>query len=311
MSISEPSDMEQSQPPVVKLVDDIPPMLNEKNNSNKKRKGRRRRPQSQSQAQAAKSPSLNYISDDGSVKSSAFSLSSSDESSSSTSADSSPKRRPQRRRRRTNGRQQQQKRTDAEVQLSLEEQNNYVAMDCEMVGVGPNGYKSMVARVTIVGWNGNILLDEFVKPQQQVTDYRTFVSGIAASDLESATLTFEECREKVLEILEGKVLVGHALKNDFRSLSISHPWDLTRDTAKYEPFMQTRFDDGVLWPRKLKDLAKQKLHRDIQDPSKPHSAYEDAVTALDLYRKARRKWEKAMEYKINKTKEIENSQNKN
>merc|ERR1712232_98580 len=49
------------------------------------------------------------------------------------------------------------------VILSLEEQMKYVAMDCEMVGVGYRGRKSSVARVTLVGWNGNIIFDEFVK----------------------------------------------------------------------------------------------------------------------------------------------------
>ena len=62
--------------------------------------------------------------------------------------------------------------------------------------------------------------------------------------------------------------------------------------------MQVRFDDGILWPRKLKDLAQQKLQREIQVAGKPHSAYEDALAAMDLYRTVRRKWEKAMDYKL-------------
>jgi RNA exonuclease 4 len=115
----------------------------------------------------------------------------------------------------------------------------------------------------------------------------------------------EECRSRVLELLEGKILVGHALKNDLHALGITHPWYDTRDTAKYEPFMKIRFDDGILWPRKLKELAKDKLGRDVQKLGASHSAFEDAKTALDLYKLVRLKWEKAMEYKINKTREIE------
>jgi RNA exonuclease 4 len=59
----------------------------------------------------------------------------------------------------------------------------YVAIDCEMVGVGPNGAASVLARVSIVNYDGAVLLDKFVKPVEVVTDYRTFVSGVRKSDL--------------------------------------------------------------------------------------------------------------------------------
>jgi RNA exonuclease 4 len=100
-------------------------------------------------------------------------------------------------------------------------------------------------------------------------------------------------------------LVGHGLKNDLRALGIQLPWYAVRDTAKYEPFMKERFDDGVLWPQSLKTLAKNKMRRNIQVPGQAHCPVEDAATAMDLYKIARRKWERAMEYKISKTKEIE------
>merc|ERR1712048_1119832 len=116
----------------------------------------------------------------------------------------------------------------------------------------------------------------------------------------------ETCRKTVSEFLRGKILVGHALKNDLHALGVDHPWYDTRDTAKYEPFMKVRFDDGVLWPRSLKDLMKEKLRKEIQSEGKSHCPYEDAMAALELYRLVRTKWEKAMEYKINKTREIQN-----
>lgn len=178
-----------------------------------------------------------------------------------------------------------------------------------MVGVGPNGHKSTLARVTLVDWNGHIVYDAYIQPQCIVTDYRTFVSGIKEDDLKDAG-TFEICRAEVLELLKGKVLIGHALKNDLNALNICHPWAQTRDTGKYEPFMKMRFDDGVFWPRKLKELVSEKLHREIQMPGQAHSPVEDAVAAFDLYKSERAKWEKVMDYKISKTRQIERKQQK-
>ena len=54
----------------------------------------------------------------------------------------------------------------------------YIAIDCEMVGVGPGGIRSALARVSIVNFHGHVILDTFVKPIEAVTDYRTSVSGI-------------------------------------------------------------------------------------------------------------------------------------
>ena len=61
----------------------------------------------------------------------------------------------------------------------------FVAIDCEMVGVGPGGLDSALARVSIVNFNGAVLLDAYVKPLEKVTDYRTHVSGIHPKHLDS------------------------------------------------------------------------------------------------------------------------------
>jgi RNA exonuclease 4 len=51
-------------------------------------------------------------------------------------------------------------------------------MDCEMVGVGPEGVDSVLARVSIVNYHGHVILDEYVNARERITDYRTHVSGI-------------------------------------------------------------------------------------------------------------------------------------
>jgi RNA exonuclease 4 len=182
----------------------------------------------------------------------------------------------------------------------------FLALDCEMVGTGKGGEISCAARVTIIDWFGSVVLDTYIKQKEEVTDYRTEVSGITPEDLQNATLTFEECRSKVLYLLRNKILVGHALRNDCKALGITHPWWLTRDTAKYTPFLQEMGNEK--WPRKLKDLAFEILSRQIQVSGRPHCPYEDAKAALDLYKSLRPKWERTMSYKIQKTKEIRQQQ---
>ena len=61
-----------------------------------------------------------------------------------------------------------------------------IGMDCEMVGVG-DGEENMLARVSIVNQYGEMVYDKFVKPMEDVVDYRTHVSGVRKHDLESGS----------------------------------------------------------------------------------------------------------------------------
>ncbi|EOB05972.1 RNA exonuclease 4, partial [Anas platyrhynchos] len=112
-----------------------------------------------------------------------------------------------------------------------------VAMDCEMVGVGPNGEDSIVARVSIVNQFGKCVYDKYVKPTEEVTDYRTAVSGIRPENIKTGE-DFKTVQKEVADILNGRILVGHALHNDLKVLFLDHPKKKIRDTQKYKPFRQ-------------------------------------------------------------------------
>lgn len=71
-----------------------------------------------------------------------------------------------------------------------------VALDCEMVGTGPGGRCSELARCSILDYHGNVLYDKYVRPCQPVTDYRTRWSGIQRHHLHDAT-PFAQAREEV------------------------------------------------------------------------------------------------------------------
>lgn len=95
-------------------------------------------------------------------------------------------------------------------------------MDCEMVGIGPNGRDHMLARVSIVNEKGDIILDKYVKPTEPVIDFRTRYSGITPRHLENAH-SFAEVQAEVQRIKLNRILVGHALHNDLRVLKMEHP----------------------------------------------------------------------------------------
>lgn len=194
--------------------------------------------------------------------------------------------------------------------------SRYLALDCEMVGIGPNGSTSRLARVSVVNWHSEVIYDAHVRVEEFVTDYRTFVSGIYPEDLleSSGAISFDVARSDVLDLIRGKVLIGHGLRNDFAALGIhDHPWHDVRDTARYEPFMRrlrpneynpTPYDNATHVPKKLRILAKDKLRMEIQVDGIPHCPIEDAVAAMGLYKRHRVKWERAIRYKVERTREI-------
>lgn len=72
----------------------------------------------------------------------------------------------------------------------------YIAMDCEFVGVGPEGKESALARISIVNYFGHVVLDEFVKPREKVVEWRTWVSGIKPEHMKNA-ITFKEAQKRL------------------------------------------------------------------------------------------------------------------
>lgn len=111
----------------------------------------------------------------------------------------------------------------------------FLAMDCEMVGVGYDGNDHMLARVSIVNKFGDCIYDKFVKAREEVKDYRTEISGVRKEDLLNGE-EFTKVQKEVSELIKGRILVGHSLKNDLSVLFLSHPKRNIRDTSRYKPF---------------------------------------------------------------------------
>lgn len=172
--------------------------------------------------------------------------------------------------------------------LSHMKNSNCIAIDCEMVGIGKDGQKHMLARVSIVNENGMVILDKYVKPTETVTDYRTPISGIRAKDIEGGE-DFETVQKEIINLIKGKILVGHALKNDFEVLKVNHPRHLIRDTARcsyVKRLVQNKRTPSLKW------LACNLLGEDIQKAE--HDSIEDARAVMRVYLKIKQYFEKEM-----------------
>ena len=76
--------------------------------------------------------------------------------------------------------------------------SKYAAIDCEMVGGGAQGQVSLLARCSVVSYDGDVIFDEYIKPDQPVTCYRTRWSGIRPKHLVNA-MPFQEAKKQVTE----------------------------------------------------------------------------------------------------------------
>ena len=167
------------------------------------------------------------------------------------------------------------------------EESLYVALDCEMVGIGPRS-TSVLAEVVLVDWNGNTIYHSYVTPPAPVTNYRYEVSGIHANVLETKGRPFHIVQAEVEKLIRYKVVVGHGLANDFKYLGLRHPSSMTRDTTQHTFFMRPNPKSTGMNPQKLSTLAREYLGKEIQMGK--HDPAEDARTAMELFRKFKNLW---------------------
>ncbi|CAD0098878.1 unnamed protein product [Aureobasidium mustum] len=169
----------------------------------------------------------------------------------------------------------------------------FLAIDCEMVGTGPLD-DNVLARVSIVNFHGEQIYDSFVQPVPgvEVTDYRTFVSGIRPHHLKpDVARPFSEVQKEVAALLEGKILIGHAVKNDLDVLLLSHPKRDIRDTSRHSTFRKMSMGRAPA----LRKLAKEFLGMEIQGGE--HSSVEDARATMMLFKLEKEAFEKEVKQK--------------
>jgi RNA exonuclease 1 len=157
-----------------------------------------------------------------------------------------------------------------------------LVMDCEMCITSPSGTMPQIfslTRVSVIDWDGNVVMDELVKPKNPITDYLTPYSGITAEKLANVTTTLQDVQHKLVnDILTPQtILVGHSLIADLNAVQLTHPFII--DTALLFPHPR-----GPPLKSSLKWLTQKYLSREIQKGhgSTGHDSVEDALACLDL-----------------------------
>ncbi|KAI8078612.1 hypothetical protein BDF21DRAFT_438978 [Thamnidium elegans] len=156
-----------------------------------------------------------------------------------------------------------------------------IALDCEMCKT-VNGYA--VTRVALIDRDRNVLINELVKPTDEITDYVTHISGVSESSLVGITTTLHDIQKKIQQhVTSDTILVGHGLVNDLKCLKMRHPYII--DTA-----VIYHHKNGPPYKPSLRDLTTRYLKRTIQvrdEDKKPgdvqgHDPCEDAIASLEL-----------------------------
>ncbi|KAF0534176.1 rna exonuclease 4 [Gigaspora margarita] len=92
----------------------------------------------------------------------------------------------------------------------------YIAINCMVVLVGPDFNKDRaVGQATFVNYSGDIILDEYIWPVKEVTDFLTNISGITKEimDEKGKSINFTDAREIILKIIENKIIIGNSIYN--------------------------------------------------------------------------------------------------
>ncbi|XP_027334795.1 small RNA degrading nuclease 1-like [Abrus precatorius] len=150
-----------------------------------------------------------------------------------------------------------------------------VAVDCEMV-LCEDGTDALV-KVCVVDHNLEVKLNELVKPDKGIADYRTDVTGVSSQDLETVTCSLADVQKSIKKLLsKGTILVGHSLHNDLHVLKLDYVRVV--DTS----YIFQSLDGSIHRRPSLNSLCQAVLGYEVREKGAPHNCLDDACAAMKL-----------------------------
>lgn len=145
-----------------------------------------------------------------------------------------------------------------------------LAIDCEMVTTTAG---TELAHIVVIDSDFKTLVNRYVKPKNEITDYLTVFSGISQYTYQENDFVDLEAVQNELSTLMNKntILIGHGLENDLHALQIVH--DKCVDTS-------VLFQRQTHFKTSLKTLVYEHFGAKIQTDA--HNPTEDARAALAL-----------------------------
>ena len=78
-----------------------------------------------------------------------------------------------------------------------------------------------LARITVINYDLEVLIDEFVMPDREILDYNTKWSGITEEILRGVTTRLSDIQSLLNKILnKNTIIIGHSLENDFHAMQV-------------------------------------------------------------------------------------------
>jgi hypothetical protein len=160
-----------------------------------------------------------------------------------------------------------------------------------------------VARVTLINWENETVIDTMVQVPVPVTDF--YDTGIKSEDVSTDSPNaqpFASVRQVVESTLKGKILIGHDVERHLMVLGLTHPWTDTRDTQNFFLHKATHTETDTDAPAflSLERLCKEQLHRSLPPPNHAERPRHSCLANLDMYKKHRKEWEEYLMDEVRK-----------